>query len=81
MFGTGGLVQVGDRDLQTLLRHVHRGDLPCPVDLPGLARCGLQHVADDLEILRGLDERAVRAVVVAVLAERRAAATRRSTPT
>ncbi len=72
MFGTNGLVAVPEHDLMTLLRHVHHGDLDCPVDLPGLARVGLQHAADDLQILRGLDAKGVHAVVVSVLAERRA---------
>jgi hypothetical protein len=72
MFGTNGLIAVRDSDLEKLLKYVHREELTCPVDLPGLARVGLQHAAEDLEILRGLDARSVKAVVISVLAERRA---------
>lgn len=71
------LTDIPTPDLEKLLRCVHRGDLPCPFDTPGLARVGLQHVADLLGHLRGLDQRAVTAVVVAVVAERRAAERRR----
>ena len=58
--------------LATALRSLHRGELECPLTIPGLTRVGLQYVAPDLlHALRGLDEDAVRAVLVAVLAERR----------
>lgn len=75
--GAKGLVAVPTPDLEKLLRFVHRGDLDCPLTVPGLARVGLQHVADRLEHLRGLPSDGVRAVVVAVLAERREEARRR----
>lgn len=71
--GGVGLSQVADRDLEALLRAVHRGDLACPLTLPELARNGLQHAADDLHAVRGLDADAVKACVVIAIAERRAA--------
>ena len=76
MFGSNGLVAVSEAHLTHLLRVVHRGELPCPISRQGLAGVGLLHVGDDLGHLRGLDQDAVRAVLVAVLAERRARRTR-----
>ena len=58
-------------DLQQILRLVHRGDLKCPIDRVGLAINGLLRLGDDLELLSGLDAKAVQAVIVAVLAERK----------
>ena len=46
-------------------------ELACPIDQTGLAIAGLLRLGDDLGHLRGLDERAVKAVLIAVLAERR----------
>jgi hypothetical protein len=71
------LTDLSTPDLEKLLRSVHRGDLACPFDVPGLTRVGLQYLADRLDHLRGLDARAVTAVLVAVIAERRAAERRR----
>jgi hypothetical protein len=69
-----GLVPVEDNALKVLLRSLYRGDLTTPLDLPGLTRVGLQYCASELlHHLRGLDDVAIRAVVVAVLAERKAA--------
>lgn len=72
MLGSGlGLSTLPTKDLEVALRSLHRGDLACPLAIEGLTRVGLQHAASDLlEHLRGLDEPAVRAVLVAVLAER-----------
>lgn len=67
-----GLVPVKTEALRTLLRHLYRGDISTPLALPDLTRIGLQYCATDLlHHLRGLDEVAVRAVLVAVLAERK----------
>ena len=72
-----GLTLVPTEALRVALRCLHRGDLRCPVDLPELTRCGLQYVAAELmHNLRGLDQSAVRAVLVTVLAERKVAADR-----
>ncbi len=68
------LTRVSTEDLRRALRHLVRGDLRAPLGIHDLTRCGLQPVAADLlDALRGLDEAGVRAVLVAVLAERRAA--------
>lgn len=74
--GTGafadlGLVSVGTGNLRKLLQGLHRGTLTCPLTPAGLAGHGLQDASGDLLAqLRGLDTAGVRAVVVAVLAER-----------
>lgn len=66
-----GLTDVPTRDLRRALLHLHRGELDCPVTIISLTRIGLQHRVELLlPHLRGLDEVAVRAVLVAVLAER-----------
>lgn len=68
-----GLVTVSNDDLRTLLRMVFRGHVECPLTPAGLAAVGLQDASDLLLAqLRGLDGKAVHAVVVAVLAERTA---------
>ena len=68
------LVPVEDKALKVLLRSLYRGDLTAPLDLPSLTRVGLQYCSSELlHHLRGLDQNAIQAVVVAVLAERRAA--------
>lgn len=71
MLGSGGLTLVTTEDLERLLRAVHRKELPCPIDRIGLASTGLLRTGDDIGILLGLEERAVRALLVCVLAERR----------
>jgi len=70
MLGKRGLTGVKSEDLKRLLKCVHRGELPCPITQIGLATTGLLRLGDDLDALRGLDEAGVRAVIVAVLAER-----------
>ena len=68
-----GLTELSIDELQKLLRHVHRGELVCPVDIHRLTVVGFQYKAAELtSALRGLDEPAVRAVLVCVLAERMA---------
>ena len=69
------LVSVPTDGLKLLLRQVHRGELPCPLDVPGIACQGLQSHSEALmSVLRGLGRDGVWAVLVAVLAERKAAA-------
>lgn len=71
MFGVDGLTKLSTKDLRQALRMVHRGELTVPLTVEGITRCGLQHVATELlRELRGLDDRAMRAVLVCVLAER-----------
>ena len=72
-----GLTEVSTPDLEKALRSLYRGDLACPLTIADLTRVGLQHCATDLlDVLRHLDHEAVRAVLVSVIAERRAAARR-----
>ena len=67
-----GLVDVPTERLEHLLRALHRGTLRFPLTPVELARHRLQPEALALmRHLRGLDASGVRAVVVAVLAERR----------
>lgn len=70
MIGSGGLKRVSTKDLKEILKLVHREELCCPIDRIGLATTGLLRLGDDLEVLYGLDDKAVRAVIVSVLAER-----------
>ena len=68
---TLGLTPVATADLETLLRSLHRGHLSGPLSVADLTRVGLQHCANPImEHCRRLEPPAVRAVVVAALAER-----------
>lgn len=78
-FGGGGLAHVSTEDLKRVLKLVHDGTLKCPITHPTLIHAGLPKLIDDLGHLHGLDERAAKAVIVAVLAERAAAAEKRPT--
>ena len=65
------LTDIPTDELKKLLRHVHRGELPCPITADTLACVGLQFRGEPiLAALRGLEEPGVRAVLVCVLAER-----------
>ena len=67
-----GLVDVATEHLEHLLRLVPKNEIACPLDAVEIARNGLQTQQESLlGKLRGLDRDAVRAVLVAVLAERR----------
>jgi hypothetical protein len=68
-----GLVDVSEDALVVLLRAVHTREVSYPLQLPDLTRIGLQYCAAALmHVLRGLDEPAVRAVLVVAISERRA---------
>lgn len=65
------LRKVSTASLKTLLSHVHRQAIEIPLRPIPLAAIGLQEDAERLlGAMRGLDAAAVRAVLVAVLAER-----------
>lgn len=69
------LTGVPTEDLERLLRLLHRGQVEAPLSPAAIACVGLQHRSEELlQSLRGLDEAGVRAVLVAVLAERQTAA-------
>lgn len=71
------LTGVPTDELEQLLRYVHRGQISTPLDPAAVALVGLQQRSEELmQSLRGLDEAGVRAVLVAVLAERMALARR-----
>lgn len=67
-----GLVSVPDADLRTVVAWVEKGLLPCPLKRSDLLGRGLNRVAENGDLLLGLDARGVRAVVLAVLMERKA---------
>jgi hypothetical protein len=73
MQGGVGLAAVSTDDLRLMLVRVHRGQLVCPVTQARLVIAGLPQLVDKVGFLSGLDEAATRAVLVAVIAERRAA--------
>jgi hypothetical protein len=66
-----GLTSLSTEHLKRLLKYLHRGELTLPLDAHGIAAAGFQFRHQELmAALRGLDEVAVRAVLVCVLAER-----------
>ena len=65
-----GLTALSTDHLQKLLRMVHRGELECPFSRSILMSMGFNRVAEEGTALIGLNEKAVRAVLVSVLAER-----------
>jgi hypothetical protein len=70
MLGERGLTAIKSADLKLILKAIYREELSCPISQVGLATVGLLRLGDDIDTLRGLEESAVRAVIVAVLAER-----------
>lgn len=72
MLGGKGLTHVSTDHLRLMLARIHRGQLACPVTHATLVVAGLPQLVDKVDFLKGLDEAAVRAVLVAVIAERRA---------
>jgi hypothetical protein len=65
-----GLVPVPDTDLRRLVALLHRGQLTAPLRRSDLLGAGLNRLADHGDLLLGLDQRAVLAVIRAVLEER-----------
>ena len=75
MVGTpmgAALTGVATRDLEAMLARLHAGTLVTPITHQTLLAAGLPHLVDKVGFLSGLDERAARAALVAVIAERRA---------
>jgi hypothetical protein len=68
---TGGLTKLTDEQLKSLIRKIYRGELLCPFTRVDLLARGLNAVAEEGDLLFGLDEAGVRAVIAATLAERR----------
>ena len=67
------LTALTELDLTRLLARLHDESLKCPIGPAQLHASGLSYLVDKTEFLSGLDQRAVRAVLVAVIAERRSA--------
>ena len=57
--------------LKQLIKKIYARELPCPFGRSDLLMRGLNAVAEDGDLLFGLDEASVCAVVSATLAERR----------
>ena len=70
MFPAHGLSRLSDEDLKELLRRVHHEELSSPLRRSELLTMGMNKIADNADLLVGLDRAGVRAVLVAVLAER-----------
>lgn len=66
-----GLVGVPTDHLERLFRRLVRGELVLPLTKASLLAMGFNEVAVSGDLLLGLDARGVRAVLVAVIAERR----------
>lgn len=73
-----GLSRVSTEDLTRLLRIVHRGTVPFPISRASLVLCAFGHLEGELDLLVGRDQAGARAMLVAVIAERRAVAKARS---
>lgn len=71
-FGGRALSEVPTRDLELLLARVHRGEVSCPLSHQSLVLGGLPHLVDRVTYLHGRDAATVKAVLIAVIAERRA---------
>jgi len=65
------LTQATTADLELLMRRVHRGELACPFGRSDLLLLGMNALAERADLLFGLERDGVRAVLTAVLAERR----------
>lgn len=65
-----GLTALPDEDLTKLLRRLHRGELDFPLTRHGMLLRGLNRIAEHGDVIFGLDEAGLRAVLVAVMAER-----------
>ncbi len=71
-----GLSRVSTDDLVRLLRIVHRGAVSFPVSRAGLVLVAFGHLEGELGLLVGLDQAGARALLVGIIAERRAVAAR-----
>ncbi len=65
-----GLTAVPTEDLKALYRALHRGSVPCPLTKSTLMTMGMNRLAENASLIRGLEEPALRSLLVCVLAER-----------
>ena len=68
---SSGLSNLSDEQLKVVLRRVYSKELPCPFKRSDLLLRGLNAVAEEGDLLFGLDELGVKAVITAVISERR----------
>lgn len=73
-----GLTRVADAELEGLLRALYKSRFELPLTRQTLLSMGLHGLADHGNVIIGLDARGLQAVLVAVLAERRARAAQRA---
>ena len=66
-----GLTELRTDELKSLLRLIYNGKLVCPFNRQMLMTMGFNRVSECAEILCNLDEKAVRAILFSVLAERK----------
>lgn len=66
-----GLSSLSDEQLKAVLKRVYSKELPCPFKRSDLLLRGLNAVAEEGDLLFGLDESGVKAVISAVISERR----------
>ncbi len=66
-----GLTRVRTSRLERLLKLLHQDQVGLPISGATLMTAGLSDIADDVDILKGLERSAVQVVLVAVIAERR----------
>jgi hypothetical protein len=71
-----GLASLSDEHLKAALRLLTQGKLRCPFKRSDLMAMGLNPLAEQGDLLFGLDERGVRAALIASLGERREAESR-----
>lgn len=69
-----GLTTIPDAELARLFQLSVRGELPDPIERQALMLRGFNEIADYGEVLHGLPAKAVQAVLMAVIAERKAMA-------
>ena len=71
MYGKA-ITEVRTEHLEALLKSVYKEQLVCPLTAQTVALAGFLGIRDRIEFLYGLEKPAVTAVLVAVIAERRA---------
>ena len=68
----GGLTRLTNEQLKQLIKKIYTRELPCPFRRADLLMRGLNAIAEEGDLLFGLNEAGVCAVISATLAERRA---------
>ena len=71
-----GVTRVSDDELKRLLKALHRNLLRTPITRSGLIEAAFGHLEMELDAMVGRDRASAQALIVCVLAERRAARAR-----